>query len=212
MLSKLLICPFFGNLPEFYPQWRESVRTLEKYGYDVLIETDLEAFNQRCEKVLGFRSSIVAGTGKLWDYRCAFGELFEAEIADYDFWGHTDFDVVYGNPENFMPDPELEKIDIISDEKNYVGGHWTLYRNCPSVNHAFRKYPRWKEIMLDPHPSGWVEREYTQAVEALDLRIRYQFVQASRDNGGLKLVDGNLYQHGREVMLAHFKDQKRWPL
>lgn len=212
MSTKLLICPFFGDLPAFFPQWRESVRGLERYGYDVLVDQDLDAFNARCEKVLGFKSPIVPGTGKLWDFRCALGELYADEVADYDFWGHTDFDVVYGNPETFMPDEVLAGVDIVSDEKSYIGGHWTLYRNCAPVNSVFRKCHNWRGYMTDPRPSGWVETDYTAGVKQSGLRLKFIFGQASRDNEWLSFVDGRLYQRGKEVLLAHFRDQKRWPL
>lgn len=206
--SRLLICPFFGELPSFYPQWRSSVKTLEVYGYDVLVTQDLDDFNSRCERVLGFKSPIVPGTGKLWDFRCALGELYADEIANYDFWGHTDFDVVYGRVDRFVP----KGFDIYSDEDDYIGGHWTLYKNTPVVNSFFRECPSWVENMKNTNPTGWVEFEFSKLAKQL-LFVSLSKHQATRDNNGLVLMgDGTLLQHGREVMLAHFKDQKRWPL
>lgn len=212
--KKLLLCPFFGPLPEFFGKWRESVARLEPAGYDVLVTSDLQDFNDRCERVLGFRSPIVPGTGKLWDFRCALGLLFEEEIKNYEFWGTADFDVVWGRVQEFISEETLCGVDIVSNEKNYVGGHFTLYRNTPTVNELFKRAACWQAKMKDPNPNGWVEFEYTQTVkEAGD--VRYQFVpsQATRDNEGLsQLEDGALIQNGSEVMLAHFREQKRWPL
>lgn len=212
MLRKLLICPFFGQLPEFFFEWKESAETLKKYGYDIYFTQSLREFDARCFKAFGFTSAIIAGTGKLWDYRCAFGELFAEEIKGYDYWGHTDFDVVYGNIYHFMPDDLIKDFDIITDEKNYIGGHWTLYKNDPKINSLFRSFHGWGAIMLDSKPSGWVEKEFTQHAENASVKILYKPVQASRDNKWLLLKDGALYQNGKEVMLAHFRDQKRWPL
>lgn len=218
MLKKLLICPFFGPLPAFYPQWRESVRTLERFGYHVLVTQDLEDFNARCGAVLGFPSPIVPGTGKLWDYRCAFGELFAKEIEGYDYWGHTDFDVVYGRVDRYVTEEMLNekgpngRLDIYSDEDTYIGGHFTLYRNISYVNSFFRECEGWAAFMQDPTPNGWVEFGFSVAAKK-GLNVVLSKNQATRDNRGLELDEnGYLRQNGREVMLAHFKDQKRWPL
>jgi len=215
LTKKLLICPFFGDLPAFYPQWRESVRTLERFGYDVLVTQDLDDFNARCQRVLDFPSVIVPGTGKLWDYRCAFGELFAPELEAYDFWGHTDFDVVFGRVDRFLTEEMLEEkdfLDIYSDEKDYIGGHWTIYRNAPHVNSFFRECEGWAAFMKDPKPNGWVEFGFSVAAKK-KLNVTLSCNQATRDNRGLVLDEnGYLRQNGKEVMLAHFKDQKRWPL
>ena len=211
-MKKLLLVPFFGPLPEWYDKWEKSVFTLKRRGYELFITNDLEGFNKRCKSALGFKSSIVEGTGKLWDYRPTLGVMYKDVLEGFDFWGTTDLDVVYGNPDHFMPDAVLKEVDIISDEKNYIGGHWTLYRNIPAVNTLYMKHPAWTEILQDPKPSGWVETAYTEIAKSSGLRVKFQLVQASRDNEGLEYRDGCLYQNGKEVMLAHFKDQKRWPL
>lgn len=214
MYKKLLIVPYFGELPEWFDAWRTSIAGIKQYGYDLLFIPDLAEFERRAKLMLGIDLSIKAGTGKIWDLRAALGYIYQRELDEggYDFWGHTDLDVVYGNISNFMPDELLDTIDIISDEKDYIGGHWTLYRNCAAVNKLFLLYPGWSRFMVGEKPNGWVEKEFTKHAEASDLRIKYKLVQASRDNQGLELRNGCLYQHGKEVMLAHFKDQKRWPL
>lgn len=218
LTKKLLICPFFGDLPAFYPQWRESVRSLERFGYHVLVTQDLEDFNARCGAVLGFPSPIVPGTGKLWDFRCAFGELYAKEIEGYDYWGTTDFDVVYGRVDRFVTEEMLTekgpngRLDIFSDEDTYIGGHFTLYRNISYVNAFFRDVHGWAAFMQDPPPNGWVEFAYSVHAKK-HLNVVLEKNQATRDNRGLTLDEnGYLRQNGKEIMLAHFRDQKRWPL
>lgn len=212
---KLLICPFFGPLPAFYPQWRENVRSLERFGYDVLVDQDLDLFNARCIKALGFSSPIVPGTGKLWDFRCALGELYAKEIEGYDFWGHCDFDVVFGRVDRYVTEEMLtehEGLDVYSDEETYIGGHFTLYRNDPRVNSFFRRVEGWHGFMQAPDPNGWVEFAFSREAKR-NLRVTLSMNQATRDNRDLTLDEnGYLRQRGKEVMLAHFRDQKRWPL
>ena len=211
MKRKLLIVPFFGELPNWVDKWLESINKIKDYGYDLLFTKELGHFNERVEKSLGFRTPIQEGTGKVWDYRPAFGKLFEKELQGYDYWGHTDPDVVYGNIDHFMPDSFLEEFDIISDESNYIGGHWTLYKNKVEVNDLFLSCPSSIQLMKDPRPNGWIERQFTEYAEG-KVKVKYRFVQADRGNEGLVFRDGCLYQREREVMLSHFKEQKKWPL
>lgn len=187
MVRKLFITPWFGPLPEWWDKYKSQFDRMHDLGYDWFVTQDLDDFNARCKDVLGFESNIVPGTGKLHDFRCALGELYADKAAGYDFWGTTDFDCIYGD---ILIDKHLENLDIYSDEEDYVGGHFTLYRNTPAVNTAFVRCPEWKEHMLGPH-SGWVEKEYTQTVNRLGLRIMYK-----------KL----------ENALIHFNRSKKWPL
>lgn len=187
MIRKLFITPWFGASPSWWGEYVKQIPRMKKYGYEWLITDDLEDFNRRCLEKLGFESNIVKGTGKLHDFRCALGVLYEEEARGYDFWGTTDFDCVYGD---ILIDKQLEGLDIYSDEKDYVGGHFTLYRNNETVNNLFRKTPDWKGHMLGPH-SGWVEKEFTRTVNESGLRVKYE-----------KL----------ENALIHFNRTKEWPI
>ncbi len=39
---------------------------------------------------------------KLVDFRPAFGELFSEYLLQYDFWGHCDLDVIFGDIRAFV--------------------------------------------------------------------------------------------------------------
>ena len=213
MLHKLFICPFFGPLPHWMPKYIDHLGHLKNHGYDFLITHDLEDFNERCEKKLGFKSTIVPGTGKLWDYRCALGELYEEEIKGYDFWGHTDFDCVYGDVSKWVTDEFLGELDIHSNHHSYICGPWTLYRNTPHINSLFRKSPVWKERMLETKPSGWVEFEFSRTVESYP-RYKYTYWQGidPQDTSSITFDGTRLFDHGTEVMMVHFNRNKVWPL
>lgn len=69
---------------------------------------------------------------KLCDYKCAYGYIFSEYIKDYDFWGHTDYDVIYGRLGKFVTDDILDKYDKI-----FTQGHFTLYRNTKEISEMF---------------------------------------------------------------------------
>ncbi len=218
MIRKLLITPWFGPLPAWWPLYEPNAKRLSEHGYDWLIETDLETFRRRVKTTLKIYCPVESGTTKVHDYRATFGELFAEEIAAYDFWGHTDFDCVYGRVEHFVTDEFLDGLDLHSDAPAYVCGPWTLYRNMPAINSLFREDRNWREILSDPETEGWVERDFSWLVdqhqEAGKIRRAYSLWHAYEQKSlarlrfdGDRLMDGN-----REVMFAHFRRTKEWPL
>lgn len=189
MRRKIFITPWFGDVPNWWDKYTAQFPRMKELGYEWLITHDLEDFNRRCKQVLGFESNIVPGTGKLHDYRCALGALYQKEIDGYDFWGTTDFDVKYQDVETYMPDSHLD-CEIFSDEVDYIGGHWTLYKNTERINNLFRSYPLWKEKMLGGH-TGWVEKEFTE--HAKDSGVKLKFIKQEPQ------------------LLIHFNHTKVWP-
>lgn len=200
--------PYFGDLPEWYDKYEVPK------GYHMFLDTDLESFKARVKRVLGIDYPGLPGTGKVWDYRPALGLLYAEEIQEYDFWGHTDFDCVYGEVDFWVTDTLLSNNYIHSNHSTYVNGCWTLYRNCKEVNELFMQYPDWKEKLIHPEPNGWVEKEYSRTLEKSGIPYVYTFWQGNpyTDKPNLKKFGNKLYQDGEEVMMFHFRRSKKWPL
>ncbi len=234
-----MICPWFGQLPGWFDQYLANIELLKPLGYDWLITTNLNRFRQRVGDLLGIKCPIVPGTGKVHDYRASFGVLFQDETKEYDYYGHTDFDCVYGRPDHFMNDAELCTLDIWSNHVNYICGPWTLYRNGTYVRSAYPEYAEaydhdsriaglfmrhrsWQQILERPDATGWVEFQdgYTGIVDHADdageIIRKYTMYQTRNldDFGSLEfdLRTGSLYEGGAEVMMAHFRRTKAWPL
>jgi len=214
-LKRVLICPFFGPLPEWFNKF-ECPK-----GYHIIIDTDIEDFKLRVKQKLGIDYPGVYGGSKVWDYRCALGLLYEDEIKDYNFWGHCDFDVVFGDVDKFCPDSLLSQLDVYSSHNEYVCGCFSLYRNSPEVNNLFKQYPEWKEKMIHPEPNGWVEQEYSRTLEQSGLRYMYDLSPQGNPFTSEPILEkrGNdLFQNvegvWREVGMFHFRRSKHkgWPL
>lgn len=217
MIKKLFIICWFGPYPEELNRWVANMEYLKPYGYDYLIFSNLKLFEQRVREKLGIEPFIIEGTGKPWDYRGALGVLFEDEIKGYDYWGHTDFDCVYGDVNSFMPDTELVKYDIWSNHHNYICGPWTLYRNTETVNNIFRQCPDWKERMEEPKATGWVEAGFSEMVDKLHeegkINRLYTFWQGYDPNIDfyIEFKDGKLYDGDASIMMFHYNRRKRLP-
>lgn len=229
-LRKILIVPFFGDLPP----WMDKFEAPQ--GYTLLLDMDLKRFKERVKSKLDIEYPGLPGTGKVWDYRPALGLLYEEEIKTYDYWGHCDLDVVWGDMKAFLPDSTLNELDVYSSHHEYVCGCFSLYRNSQEVNEFFKTISGWQKQMIYPEPNGWVEDKYSRALEVSGLAYEYTFHQGNPwtstpilKKEGIKLFqDINLYkgEHGhsmgfggsfdvpvwKEIMFFHFRHSKKWPL
>lgn len=214
MIKKILITPYFGDLPEWFDKYKTHFEeTLRLAGYDWILDIDLEGFKKRVKEKLGIDYPGLPGTGKVWDYRGALGFLYQEEIAGYDFWGVTDFDCVYGDVNKWFTDEILNELDVWSNHGTYVNGPWTLFRNCKEVNELFLKC-NWRYYMEYSTPNGWIEGAYSRQLEQSGLRYKYSFYQGNpyTETPNLKFEDGKLFQDGIEIPTFHFRRSKKWPI
>lgn len=89
---------------------------------------------------------------KLCDLRPAYGEMFQDYLKDYDFWGHCDMDLVFGDIRNFITEEILIKYDRVG-----INGPFTLYRNTKEVNSCYWQIGDIKEIFTKQTPFGYDE-------------------------------------------------------
>lgn len=216
--SKLLICPYFGDLPPWMDSWYANSERLLDYGYRFLHDNDESAFHDRVRDRLGIEPPPMTGTGNIWDFRPAFGLLYAEELAGFQWWGTTDFDCVYGRIERWVTDEALADLDLLSNHVDYVCGQWSLYRNVPLVNHLFALTQEWRDTMSHDGGIGWVEKGYTAIVDQAHERglIRRRYVEwQTRDWDSFDTLrlepDGALMEGDTERMMAHFRRTKVYP-
>lgn len=164
---------------------------------------------------------------KLCDFRALYGYLLADWLEGYEFWGHCDNDLIFGDFSTFITDGMLARYDKILSR-----GHLTLYRNTPEVNGFFRKseefdgVPSWKEVVSTPRGfsfdewpgvSGlWQalapERMYDEIVfdDIIYLKkhfLSYQKVVNHTDDGKGHFIfeydHGHLYRHGIDKATGH---------
>ncbi len=145
--SIALILPYFGSFPNYFPLFLESCRnnptvdwliyTDSEVAYDYpknvkVYKTTLADFRTRIQTFFDFPISLEKPY-KLCDFKPTYGEVLHSDLKNYDFWGHCDCDLIYGNIRKFIT-PE------ITDRYNRIfnSGHTILYRNIPEVNSYYR--------------------------------------------------------------------------
>lgn len=147
MKSIAYVLPYFGKFPKGFDFWLLSCavnptidfliftndKTPYKYTSNVhVIYCELKDIKDKAQRLYDFKICLERPY-KLCDFKPAYGEIFSDELKDYDFWGHCDLDMVWGNIRKFITEDILEEYDKIGNQ-----GHSTLYRNTPEVNARYR--------------------------------------------------------------------------
>ena len=217
MISKLLLCPYFGDFPPWIDLFIQNFQRMGPLGYDILIDKDEKGFRQRVQNKLGTKCPPMWGTGKVWDYRPALGLLYEEEARGYEFWGHIDFDIVLGRVDQFVTDEFLNGLDMHSNHDAYVNGCWSLYRNNATMCNLFMEFENWRTYLEAPGAIGWAEVEYSDTMLQAEFEGRLRKVWTEwqvfkvEDLAEVHWEGDRLMLRGEEQMMAHFRRSKQYP-
>lgn len=148
MQNKLcVIGVYFGRLPKYFPLWLKTAASNTHVDFYIFTDQQfehhlpnvfradmtLQAMKQRASRVLGFDAALTTPY-KCCDYKIIYGLIFADYVQGYDYWAHTDFDMMYGDITFFAQQYELYKYD-----KFLPLGHLSFYRNTEESNHHFMK-------------------------------------------------------------------------
>ncbi len=176
----VIINTYFGKWPVWFPAFLLSCAKNE--GIEWLFFTDceipqivysnikfnvmnLEQFNNLASDKLGIPIHKCAYSHL--DLRPAFGVIFEDYIVGFEFWGHCDIDVVWGDITSFIPKVILQNYDIISCRKDFLAGHLTLWRNEREINEIFSAVPGYREIFSSNKHCNFDEAVISTFLKAL---------------------------------------------
>lgn len=146
-MSTVLICPYFGKLPNYFEYVLKSCEYNKKINW-ILITDDKRKFNypknvrviymefyefrNLIQKNFEFMISLKTPY-KLCDYKPIYGYVMRNYIKEYEYWGHCDIDCFFGDLFKFIEEPMKLGVDKIG----YLG-HLTLYKNRQDINERFK--------------------------------------------------------------------------
>lgn len=161
----VLISVYMGPAPFWFPAFLLSCRAnpeVEWYLFTdmptppnrpnnvTFINMNLDSFNQQASEKLQMNIRVQPSFAyKIADLKSAFGKIFEDEIRAFDFWGHCDIDIVWGNIRAFVVQRILSQFDIITSRINRVSGHFCLFRNVPEITMTFQWIPNVAQMMQE---------------------------------------------------------------
>ena len=154
-----VVSPYFGQVPSHFSKWLMSAGRNSNITFIIIGDVNVEYkvpknvkfikykfsdIQLRIKKMFG-NNAVIDKPYKLADYRPAFGLLFEELFKHYEFWGYVDLDTILGNFSNFLSDEKLLKFDKLG-----MRGHFSIYKNIPSVNRAFLNKEIVKNTIIYP--------------------------------------------------------------
>ena len=146
MKSIVFIIPFFGKFPDNFELYLKSceynstinwlIFTDDKTKYDYpenvkVVYTTFENIQNKIRSFYDFDIQLEEPY-KLCTYKPAFGQIFSEYISAFDYWGHCDVDMIWGDIRKFYTDEVLSSYDRIGWH-----GHSTLYRNDDQINKRY---------------------------------------------------------------------------
>ncbi|HEU4470394.1 MAG TPA: DUF6625 family protein [Flavisolibacter sp.] len=193
-----------------------------------IVQTTMDAIQQKASKKLGFEVSL-AYAYKLCDLKPAYGLIFSDLLEGFDFWGHGDIDVIYGNIRGFMTRRLLQRYDVISVRPEYISGCFTLFRNNASISSLFMESKDYRKVFTETRhfcfdecnflfnqlQQGVAIKELTSNIESMThvvmrlaeegrLRAYFDLHIIEGNPGRLRWQKGRLYyRESFEAMLYH---------
>jgi hypothetical protein len=168
--SIAILAVYFGTLPRYFPAWLKSCSYNSEFRWFLFTDADLSAYDvpenvtSRSLTLQQFREKMAQELGfelhfqtpyKVCDFRPLFWVLLQEESDRYDFWGHCDMDMLFGDLQAF-----IEPSWFVNYDKIFSLGHLTLYRNNCTTNRMYRRmHPtlEWREILSDTAHRGFDE-------------------------------------------------------
>lgn len=94
---------------------------------------------------------------KLCDLKPMYGLIFEDYLKQYLYWGHCDFDIIFGDIESLLKKNSFDRFDIFCTQRTYASGPFQIFRNVEKVNHFFMNSPSWRQVLSQPDYLGFDE-------------------------------------------------------
>lgn len=218
------IIPYFGKLPVNFPLWLISCEknpTIDwllftddhtDYSYPANVKVFYMSFNEMKAKIQRkYEFQITLDKPwKLCDFRVAYGEIFCEELVDYDFWGHCDIDLLWGDIRAFLKEDILDRFEKIGDQ-----GHSTIYKNSDAVNSRYRivveGFPSYKEVFSSSKAFGFDESLICNMYKALEVPYYHETIYAHLNKYESSFYLGHMtkddvYKNKRQIFI--WKDGK----
>jgi len=163
MTSVCIVGVYFGNFPDYFDLWLKSAEMNRSIQFKIFTDQQREdlpsnvtleymtigQMRELASQKLGF-SVCLERPYKCCDFKPAYGVIFEDYLADADYWGHCDFDLIWGDLRHYF-----DFYDLNSFDKFLPLGHLCLYKNNYENNHRFMlegsSVGGYRLVFSDPH-------------------------------------------------------------
>lgn len=218
-----LITVWMGEFPEYFWLWMETAKRNPSVDFFLItdnvglkdeknihfIHMTMESVRERFSKIVGFQVKLNVPY-KLCDYKPIYGKAFTEIIEPYDFWGHCDIDIMFGDIRKFITDEMLEEYDKLLE-----AGYFVLYRNCDTMNNLYKRSMD-KDNMAYPYQKAFRSQFACYFDEYMGMSILgWKYCKVFRDQLEEKVVQDFSWQNlefqsyiSKEKFLFQWKEGK----
>ena len=158
--SICLILPYFGKFHPYFSRWLQSAghnKSIDflvftddhtSYDYPGNVHVEYCSFSDFANNIQAAFDFPIALSSpyKLCDFKPTYGLVLKDYISKYNFWGHCDCDLIFGDIRSFLTDDILNSFDRILSR-----GHLSIYRNSCFTNQFFMRERQcvnnWKKVL-----------------------------------------------------------------
>lgn len=226
----IIIVAYFGHLPNYFQLWLDSCaynelvdflvftddRTPFEYPDNVIVEyCTFEEIKKRFTDNYDFDVHLETPY-KLCDFKPAYGDVFFDYVRGYDYWGHCDLDMLWGDIMFFLGEAIAEAYDKIM-----ALGHLSLYRNTIENNVLYKRnvlpFMNYKDIFSSGCSYGFDETDsysINHIFRAEGRRLFYKDIYADIDelSSGMDIVhydlESNCFNVEKKEQYFSFEDGK----
>jgi hypothetical protein len=172
---------YFGKWPIWFPAFLHSCKENPTINWIfftdcgspthhspnvVFYHKTLPQMRELFRKKIG-KDTVLESAYKIPDYKPAFGIVFDDYLNGFDFWGHCDVDIIWGDIRKYTTEELLDKYDIFSTRKGRISGHFSLFRNTLSINQLFRQSSEFTEVKRQVKCRAFDEEGMTRLIARL---------------------------------------------
>ena len=216
-----LLTVWMGKMPENFWLWKMTAKRNSTIDFYLITDNEeladednihflymnMEQVRDRFEKITGFPIKLKVPY-KLCDYKPLYGKAFPEIVDKYDFWGHCDIDLLFGDIRKFITEDMLEQYDKVLE-----CGWFILYRNCESMNNLYKKSLD-KDNMAYPYNKAFRNQYACYFDEYMGMSILgWQYCKVFRDQLEEKIAQDFSWQRLNfqsyitgENFVFHWKD------
>jgi hypothetical protein len=227
VISIAILTCWYGKYPWYFPYFIHSCRYNPTVDFIIItdnqetiinkpenvkiIHKTLEQVKSIASQKLGFTVTI-DNSYKLCDFKPTYGLLFSEILNEYDFWGHGDIDMVYGNIRGFMTAGILNNHDIISSRKDIITGTFCLYRNNEQMRTLFMQSRDYKKVLSNPEHFSFGECNFLDAEMQHGLSI-FDFpdnIQSMTYVAKKGIKEGKFRAYFQNIILQSIAGNVKW--
>ncbi len=195
MKKAALVIPWFGKWPEWIELYLYSCSRNPMVDFIIYTDCILQerwaqyknvhfvslSFSEYCQ-IVGERLGIsyaISNPYKLTDLKPFLGKVHEQELAEYDFWGFGDLDLVYEDLTPLVNERMLARYKLLTTHNYHIAGHFTLCRNDAHYRNLCFNVRDWKTRLGDDTHYGFDEAEWSRLVYPKQGLVRrlYDFLK-----------------------------------